>query len=244
MAYTLGPAPRRPRCSRDWRRHRRICRKRDETTAVKLSRPPERRFRLRFRKDAQRSNIHRLVTRDRVQRSLHRPESLTRNNSLLHQAMILLDDVVHVRRGSTKAVPAQLTSSLQLADVGRICRVTIDVDHSRAALARKASCRNPFAAIRSRWATAEIQSCSQPNRRPDINRSTCRRPGHKFHPHVMTGSDCASPAESVHSGPHSGAPNFRGMPSPKPFRPHILHPLTLPDGPRRFATLPYTGPPF
>jgi len=46
--------------------------------------------------------------------------------------MILLDDVVQVRRRSAAAFRAELTGSPEFADGGRVCRVTVYIDDARA----------------------------------------------------------------------------------------------------------------
>jgi transposase len=56
--------------------------------------------------------MHRLVTFDRSTRALHRTEIEARRDPLLDESMILLDDVVHVRRCSATTTPAEFAGLL------------------------------------------------------------------------------------------------------------------------------------
>ena len=58
--------------------------------------------------------VHRLVTFDRSPRPLHRTETKAGRDPLLDEAMILLDNVVQIRRGSTTTAPAEFSALLQV----------------------------------------------------------------------------------------------------------------------------------
>ena len=58
------------------------------------------------------------------------------HHPLLHKAMILLNDVVHVLRGSAPAVPAQYARLLQFSDCGRVSWMAIHIDDSGPDLTR------------------------------------------------------------------------------------------------------------
>ena len=62
------------------------------------------------------NRVHCLVTFDGSPGSLRRPESEAGNNTLLDEAVVLLDDIVQIRRCSTAAAPPQLAGLLQFAD--------------------------------------------------------------------------------------------------------------------------------
>ena len=62
--------------------------------------------------------MHRLVTLDRSPRPLRRTEAEARRNPLLDEPMILLDDVVQIRRGSAATAPSspdRFSSAIALA---------------------------------------------------------------------------------------------------------------------------------
>jgi hypothetical protein len=52
-------------------------------------------------------DVHCFVSRDRAQCSFHRPETLTGQDPLLHETMILFDDVIQIGRWSAAASPTQ-----------------------------------------------------------------------------------------------------------------------------------------
>ena len=76
-------------------------------------------------------DVHCFVSRYCAQCSLHGSETLTRRDPLLHETVVLLNDVVQVRRWSAAAFPAQFPGLLQLGDRRCICRVTINIDDAR-----------------------------------------------------------------------------------------------------------------
>jgi hypothetical protein len=61
---------------------------------------------------------------------------LASHDPLLHETMILLKDVVEIRRPSAPAPLTKFARAFQLFDGARIRRMAIHVDHSRAELAR------------------------------------------------------------------------------------------------------------
>ena len=72
--------------------------------------------------------MHRLVALDRSTCALHRTEPEARPDPLLDESMVLLDDVVHVRRCSATTAPTEFAGLLQLGDRARVRRVPIDID--------------------------------------------------------------------------------------------------------------------
>jgi hypothetical protein len=66
--------------------------------------------------------MHRFVARDRSPCTLRRTEAEAGRNPLLDKAMVLLDDVVPIRRGSTATAPTEFTGPLQFGNGARICR--------------------------------------------------------------------------------------------------------------------------
>lgn len=76
-------------------------------------------------------DVHCFISCDRIQRTIYRSEPLTGDDSLLHIPVVLLEDVVHIRRPATLATVAQITRLFQLFNCGRIRRMAIDVDDSR-----------------------------------------------------------------------------------------------------------------
>ena len=81
--------------------------------------------------------MHRLVTFDRSASTLHRSESEARRNPLLDEPMVLLDDVVQIRRGSAATAATEFTGLLQFGDCAGVCRMPVHVDHARAAVRRR-----------------------------------------------------------------------------------------------------------
>src|SRR5437016_5592191 len=72
--------------------------------------------------------MHRLVTFDHSTRTLHRTESEARHDPLLDESMVLLDDVVQVRRCSATTTSAEFSGLLQLGDRAGVRRMPIDID--------------------------------------------------------------------------------------------------------------------
>jgi len=70
-------------------------------------------------------DVHGLVSRDGAECAVWRPEPLARHHPLLHKAMILFTDVVHVLRWPTPALPPQFARLLQLSDCGRVSWMAI-----------------------------------------------------------------------------------------------------------------------
>ena len=60
--------------------------------------------------------MHRLVAFDRPTCTVHRPEPEACGDPLLDESMILLDDVVQIRRGSATTAPAEFTGLRQLGN--------------------------------------------------------------------------------------------------------------------------------
>jgi hypothetical protein len=84
-------------------------------------------------------NVHRLVSRNRTQCAVRRTEPLTGQHALLHKTMVLLNDVVQVRRWSALAPPAEFAVLLQFCDRGGISRVTGNIDDPGTCLSRTQS---------------------------------------------------------------------------------------------------------
>src|SRR5262249_28030445 len=77
------------------------------------------------------NRVHRLVTFNRSTSTLHRSESETCGDSLLDEPMVLLDDVVQIRRRSATTASSEFTSLLQLGDCASVGSMPIHVDQSR-----------------------------------------------------------------------------------------------------------------
>src|SRR5215469_4506503 len=69
-----------------------------------------------------------LVTVDRPQSPFRRPKPQTRRNSLLNDAMILLDHVVQIRGGTTATAPTEFAGLLQLANRSSVRRMSIHIN--------------------------------------------------------------------------------------------------------------------
>jgi len=95
--------------------------------------------------------MHRLVTLDRTPRPLRRAETQARRDPLLDEAMILLDNVVQIRRGSATTAAAEFPALFQvvtaLAYAGWPSTL---ITRGGGPPADKASRRNNFAATKSR----------------------------------------------------------------------------------------------
>lgn len=72
--------------------------------------------------------MHCLVTLDRSTRAFRRTESKAGRNPLLDESMVLLDDVIQVRRCSAATAPAEFAGLLQLGDRAVAGRMPIDID--------------------------------------------------------------------------------------------------------------------
>ena len=57
-------------------------------------------------------HVHRLISSDRIQRAIHRPEPKTSGDSLLDKPMILFQYIIQVRGGPAAASPSQLSRLL------------------------------------------------------------------------------------------------------------------------------------
>lgn len=73
-------------------------------------------------------DIHCFVPRNRVQRTVDLAKPLTDDDPLLHVAMVLLENDVHVRRPPTLATLAQSSRAFQVRYRGGVRRVPIDID--------------------------------------------------------------------------------------------------------------------
>jgi hypothetical protein len=71
-------------------------------------------------------NCH--VTLDRSTRPLRRTESEARRDPLPDESMVLLDDVIQVRRCPATTTPTGFAGLLQLGDRAGVRRMTIDID--------------------------------------------------------------------------------------------------------------------
>jgi hypothetical protein len=59
-----------------------------------------------------------------------RTESEARRDPLLDESMVLLDDVIQVRRCPATTTLSEFAGLLQLGDRARVCRMPIDIDDS------------------------------------------------------------------------------------------------------------------
>ena len=74
-------------------------------------------------------HVHRLITGDGPQGTLHRSEPLTGRHSSLKESVILLQHIVQIRRWSAPAATTQLATRLQLPDCLWISRMPVHMDH-------------------------------------------------------------------------------------------------------------------
>jgi hypothetical protein len=75
--------------------------------------------------------MHRFVPFDRSTCTLDRSESKARCDPLLDKPMVLLDDVVQIRRRSAATTATEFTGLLQLGDRAGVGWMPVRVDHSR-----------------------------------------------------------------------------------------------------------------
>src|SRR5262249_9405986 len=74
--------------------------------------------------------MHRLVALDSSPGTFRRTEAEARCNAFLDEPMVLLDDVIQIRRCSTSAATSEVSRFPQLGDRAGIRRMPVDVDHS------------------------------------------------------------------------------------------------------------------
>src|SRR5690242_10683958 len=75
--------------------------------------------------------MHRLIALNGSTSALDRSEPEACRYPLLNESMVLLDDVVQIRRGSAATAPAKFTGLLQVGNCAGIGWVAIDVDDAR-----------------------------------------------------------------------------------------------------------------
>ena len=97
-------------------------------------------------------HVHCLVPLDRPQRAIHGSEPEAGSDAILHESMILLQDIIQVRTGPTVATATQFAALLEFRDGGRVRGVSVDINYSRPDLAcpPQANCKKCFAATASR----------------------------------------------------------------------------------------------
>src|SRR5947199_5960883 len=77
------------------------------------------------------NRVHRLVTLDRSTRAFDRSESEAGGDALFNESVILLDDVVDIRRCPTTTAPTQFAGLLQFGDRTGVRQMSIDIDTRR-----------------------------------------------------------------------------------------------------------------
>ena len=75
--------------------------------------------------------VHRLIALDGSRRAFGRPEPEAGSDALLDESMVLLDDVVHVRRSSTTTTLGKFTGLSQFGDRRGVRRMAIYIDDPR-----------------------------------------------------------------------------------------------------------------
>ena len=75
--------------------------------------------------------MHRLIALDSSRRAFGRPELQAGGDALLGESIILLDDVVHVRRSSTTTPSGKFTGLRQFGDRSGVRWMAIHIDDTR-----------------------------------------------------------------------------------------------------------------
>src|ERR1019366_7549441 len=75
--------------------------------------------------------MHRLIALDSSRRAFGRPEPEAGDDALLDESMVLLDDVVHIRRSSTTTALAQFAGLRQFGDRTGVRRMAVHIDDAR-----------------------------------------------------------------------------------------------------------------
>ena len=75
-------------------------------------------------------HVHRLISRDRVQRAADGPEPEAGSDSLLDETMVLFQDIILIRRQPAAAAPSQRPRLLQFRNGCGVGWMAVNVDHS------------------------------------------------------------------------------------------------------------------
>ena len=75
--------------------------------------------------------VHRFIALYGSGRAFGRPESETGDDALLNESMVLLDDVVQVRRSSTTTASVQFSRPREFGDGTGVRRMAIHIDDAR-----------------------------------------------------------------------------------------------------------------
>jgi hypothetical protein len=154
--------------------------------------------------------MHRLVTLNRSPSTFRRSEPETCRNSLLDEAVVLLDHVIQIRGRSTTTAPTKFAGLFEFVDRAGVRRMPSTlITRGGGPPADNARRRNNFAAIRSRLGDNR-NSVSPQNRWHDKDTPKSPQLSPRFHRRAKSDWDAASRSEFADAKQaHSAGPNAR-----------------------------------